>query len=682
MTELLAPAGSQEALVAAVQSGADAVYLGFGAFNARRNARNFSDEEFRAAVAYCHLRGVKVYLTLNTLVTDRELPALAETAQTASSFGVDAILVQDLGVLETLHAVIPDVPLHASTQMSLHTLSGVREAAALGVTRAVLARELSREEIAAICARSPIEIEAFVHGALCMCYSGQCEMSAVIGRRSGNRGLCAQPCRLPYGAGGAKSYPLSLRDMNLAAHVPELQDMGVASLKLEGRMKRPEYVAAVTGIYARLLREHRAATAAEQRQLAAAFSRDGFTDGYYTGRRGRAMFGVRPEDARWPEEWFAQLRADYEKETLRTVPVRFAAALSAGRPMTLAAEDGDGHSVTVTGAAPEAARSRSLTADEVEARLRKTGGTAFTVTDCRVALEDGLAVSASALNALRRDALAALTAQRTAVPPRRSFPYLPPAPVPNAAEPPRLTVSLARTDQLTPALAALRPALVLLPLELLDGLDLAPYLPLTRFCAVLPRIWRDRDEDALRAMLARAKARGVSAVSIGNLGQLALVRDYDLEYRGDFSLNVFNSVALSFLRAQGLHSAAVSFELRAEQIRDLQKCLPCEAMVYGRLPLMITENRVASDGAPVLADRRGERFPVLSVFGGRSELQNSKTLFLADRDDWRGLGLAYARLRFTTESPETCVRVLRAYLGQDDYRPDDLTRGLFYRGTG
>ena len=246
-TELLAPAGGQEALVAAVQSGADAVYMGFGAFNARRSARNFSDEEFRAAVSYCHLRGVKVYLTLNTLVTDRELPALAAEARAASECGVDAILVQDWGVLATLQKIIPDVPLHASTQMSLHTLSGVQEAARLGMTRAVLARELSRGEISEICANSPIEIETFVHGALCMCYSGQCEMSAVIGRRSGNRGACAQPCRLPYGfSGKANAHPLSLKDANLAPFVPEMMDMGVACLKIEGRMKRPEYVAAVT----------------------------------------------------------------------------------------------------------------------------------------------------------------------------------------------------------------------------------------------------------------------------------------------------------------------------------------------------------------------------------------------------------------------------------------------------
>ena len=674
MTELLAPAGSREALVAAVQSGADAVYMGFGDFNARRNARNFSEEEFRAAVSYCHLRGVKVYLTLNTLVSDREMPALVETARIANDCGTDAVLVQDWGVLDTLRTVCPDLPLHASTQMSLHTLSGAEEAAALGMTRVVLARELTGGEIAEICARSPIEVEAFVHGALCMCYSGQCEMSAVIGRRSGNRGMCAQPCRLPY---DGKAHPLSLRDMNLAAYVPELQEMGLACLKLEGRMKRPEYVAAVTGIYARLLREHRAATEEEQAQLAAAFSRSGFTDGYYLGRKGKAMFGVRPDDARWPEEWFAALRAAYEKENLRTVPVRFDVRIAADAPMTLTADDGT-HSVRVTGAVPEAARQRALETDEVRARLGKTGGTAFTLTDCAVSLEEGLSVPASALNALRRDALAALAEARCAVPARRSGVYVPPAPCEEPAAPPELTVSLSSAAQLTEALAALSPALIYLPLEQLDGIDLAPYRGRTRFCAVLPRVWRTADEPALRAMLTRAVRSGVEAVTVGNLGHFALIRDYDLEYRGDYSLNVFNSAALRFLKQRGLDSATLSFELRAEQIRGLAKCLPCEAIVYGRLPLMLTENRVGGSG---LTDRRGERFPVLTVYGGRGEIQNGKVLWLADRDDWRHIGLSAARLRFTTESPDECVEILRAYRGEGSYAPADLTRGLFYRGV-
>ena len=202
MMELLAPAGGYEALTAAVQNGADAVYMGFGAFNARRSAKNFTDEEFASAVRYCHLRGVRVFLTLNTLLTDRELPGAAAALRKASAMGVDAVLVQDWGLLTLAKAIVPDLPLHASTQMSLFTLGGANAAAALGMERVVLARELDRDEVREICAGCGAEIEVFGHGALCMCYSGQCEMSAVLGQRSGNRGACAQPCRLPYGVNG------------------------------------------------------------------------------------------------------------------------------------------------------------------------------------------------------------------------------------------------------------------------------------------------------------------------------------------------------------------------------------------------------------------------------------------------------------------------------------------------
>ena len=235
MLELLAPAGSMEAVTAAVQNGADAVYFGYGDFNARRNATNFSEEEAAAAVSYCHLRGCKVHLTLNTLLTDRELPGAAEVAAHASRIGVDAVIVQDLGVLRMLRQTVPDLPLHGSTQMTVHSLDGVKQCADLGISRVVLSRELNRDQIAYICQNSPIESEVFGHGALCMCYSGQCYFSSVIGGRSGNRGLCAQPCRLKYGWNGrADEYPLSLKDMSLVSHRKELQDMGVACLKLEG----------------------------------------------------------------------------------------------------------------------------------------------------------------------------------------------------------------------------------------------------------------------------------------------------------------------------------------------------------------------------------------------------------------------------------------------------------------
>ena len=681
--ELLAPAGSPEALRAAVENGADAVYLGWGAFNARRGARNFSDEEFAEALVYCHARGVRVFLTLNILLTDRELPAALESARTASRLGADAVLVQDWGLLDLLRRTLPDLPLHASTQMSVFTSGGANETAADGCERVVLARECSAEDTASILQNCPAEIEVFGHGALCMCYSGQCAMSAVLGGRSGNRGRCAQPCRLPYGVNepAGSRRPLSLKDNCLAGALEEMMEMGVSCLKLEGRMKRPEYVAAVTNVYARLLSEHRGPTAEEQDILERAFSRSGFTDSYWLGQKGPAMLGFRPEDAASPS-------SEPLPPPDRRIPVTFTAQVRSGVPCSLTLDDGGGHRVTVTGPVPEPAGRRPLTAEDIAARLEKTGGTPYRcVMGEGTQVEPGLYLPAAAVNALRRRALDALTEERTRPPERRE--HFPPPPLPDidcSGDAPRFTVSVADAAQLTGDLLALRPARVYVPLETLAAL---PALPAgeTEWCAILPRVWRDRDEPQLRAWLARAKTLGVTGALAGNIGHLPLLRDSGLYIYGDFGLNVFNSSSLEYLRKKGLRSACVSFEQRGSQIRDLKKPLPAEAIVYGRLPLMITENCLVKNSGPcrcdrpnVLRDRTGAAFPLLPAFGHRTEIQNDRPLWLADLPDYRRLGLRYARLRFTTESPRECLRVYRAYLDGEPPR-GEFTRGLYKRGV-
>ena len=692
MMELLSPAGGLDSLIAAVQTGADAVYMGFGAFNARRSAKNFTDEEFASAVAYCHLRGVRVFLTLNTLLTDRELEQAAESLRKASDMGVDAILVQDWGLLTLAREIVPDVPLHASTQMSLFTLGGANEAAALGLERVVLARELARDEIREICAGCPAEIEVFAHGALCMCYSGQCEMSAVVGERSGNRGACAQPCRLPYGVNGPcrGGHPLSLKDANLSAYLAEMEAMGVACLKLEGRMKRPEYVAVVTGIYRRLLDEKRQPTAEESRRLEQAFSRSGFTDGYWLGKKGPQMFGTRPENAPEPKELFANAREMYENgRENRKVPVNLRLTVRRGEPVRLGgacAVHGGAAFAMGTGAVPEEARNRAVTAEELRQRLSKTGGTVFTADRVEIELDEGLTIPASAVNGLRRELLEELAKRRMDIPPRRKLPAPPLPDAPEGGQAMRFTCSVQKSEQVTAALLAEKPAAVYVPVEELERLDPELDWGETELCAVLPRVFRTADETPLRQLLEQHPE--ASAVAIGNLGHLPIVRGLNRTLRGDFGLNIFNSRALLFWQGQGLASATVSFELRWQQVRDLRKYLPCEAIIYGRLPLMVTENCVTrcsvgcTHGAgSVLTDRTGARFPVLCGYGCRCEIQNSKTLFLADKPEMRRCGLTYGRLRFTTETPEQCVQVLQRYQNGGDWTPEDLTRGLFYRGV-
>jgi putative protease len=693
MLELLAPAGSMESVAAAVQNGADAVYFGYGDFNARRNAKNFSEEEAAAAVSYCHLRGCKVHLTLNTLLTDRELSGAAQIAAHASDIGVDAVIAQDLGVVRMLRQTVPDLPIHGSTQMTVHSLDGVKLCADLGMTRVVLSRELSREQIASICRNSPIEIEVFGHGALCMCYSGQCFFSSVIGGRSGNRGLCAQPCRLKYVWNGrADQYPLSLKDMSLVNHLKELQDMGVSCLKLEGRMKRPEYVAVVTGVYAKALKEGRSPTAEEQAQLEQIFSRQGFTDGYYLGQKGPEMFGTRQE-GKEPKELLAQARATYENGENRKEPVKLYALIQPGQPAQVAAEDKEGRVAQVEGSVPETARNVPLTREKVEGQLSRTGGTPYRCEKATARVEDGLSLPLSVLNNLRRQVLEELSAQRVVPPVRKKEPFRPGVRYENQKLPPVYTVSVRTAEQISDPLLRLRPALVYLPVE--EGEAHPEAVERCKqadvpVAALLPRVCSDGETSRLEQQLLALRDLGVEEALAGTLGVARRAAQLGFRVRGDYGLGVYNSQTMKELKRLGFVSATASFELRLAQLRDLSKALPTEFIAYGRLPLMLTENCIIRNhsnqhtciGDNALTDRRGERFPVVKAWGCRNEILNAKRLFLADKEaDWQRLGLWAARLSFTTESPQECVQVLERYLGQGSYQPRDYTRGLYYRAV-
>lgn len=692
MMELLSPAGSMESVTAAVQNGADAVYFGYGDFNARRGARNFTREEAAAAVSYCHLRGCKVNLTLNTLLTDRELPVAAEVAAHASDIGIDAVIVQDLGVVRMLRQSVPELPIHGSTQMTVHSLDGVKLCADLGMTRVVLSRELSRDQIAYICKESPIEIEVFGHGALCMCWSGQCFFSSVIGGRSGNRGMCAQPCRLNYGWNGkANEYPLSLKDLSLAGHLKELQDMGVACLKLEGRMKRPEYVAIVTGIYSRALKEGREPTPEEIDMLKQAFSRQGFTDGYYMGRKGPDMFGTRQEEKE-PRELYAQARSTYEnKVENRKEPVRMYALIQAGQPAQAAAEDREGRVVRVEGPVPEEARNVPLTREKVEGQLQRTGGTPFQCEKAAARVGDNLSLPLSALNDLRRRVLEELVKERQKPVSRRRETYQPGVRYENPSEPAVFTVSLRTASQLSADLLKLKPALLYLPAD--EG---AAHPDAVKRCqqagvpvaVSLPRVCTDGELPQLEKDLLALKELGVTDALAGTWGGVVRARQLGFQVRGDYGLGVYNSQTMKELKRLGLVGATVSFEMKFPQIRDISKTVPTEFIAYGRLPLMITENCIVHNhcgrhtcgNVNLLTDRKGERFPVVKAWGCRNEILNSKKIFLADKQkDWQKLGLWGARLMFTTENALECAQVLERYLNKGKYQPNDFTRGLYYR---
>jgi len=691
MLELLAPAGSMEALRAAVQNGANAVYLGCGQFNARQSAQNFTPQTLTEAITYCHVRGVQVHLTVNTLVSDLEMQEVAALIRHAAASGVDAFIVQDLGVVQLCRQIAPQVPIHGSTQMTVHSLPGVQLCAAWGLSRVVLSRELSREEIRYIAANSPIEIEVFAHGALCMCYSGQCYLSAAIGGRSGNRGRCAQPCRQSYGYGRWQNrYPLSLKDNCLVHYLQDLHSMGVVSLKLEGRMKRPEYVAAVTGVY-RAAIDGRAVDRQMMDILTTAFNRQGFTDGYYADRTGADMFGIR-EDAKTDPAFLKEMRQTYEGTENPLVPITFQANLTAGRS-SLTVTDPEGRQCTVEGPVPEQARVAELTTEVLASRLEKTGGTPYYCTQVQAHIVPGITLSASAINAMRRDALNMLTALRG----RRDAMQLGrPHKTTRFAgnrHHPALTVQVTTKEQVTGRLLKMEPAVLYVPLHILEQ-DVSFCTWLTQranVCAVLPRIIHDGELPALRQSLLTVRQLGVREVLVGNLGHLIPARDCRMDVRGDFGLNLYNSAAVNQAREMELVSAMLSFEMTLPQIRDVSKAVPCELLAYGRLPLMVTENCLVRGrtgectchlGATKLVDKTGAEFPVIRDGSScRSILLNGKKLNWLDRqNDLSKLGLWATRLYFTTENPKEVDQVLNAYLHPTEFDPGACTRGLYLRG--
>ena len=693
MIELLSPAGSPEAVIAAVQNGADAIYMGLGNFNARRGAKNFTDEEFERSMRYCRIRGCKVYVTLNTLVNDREIAQAVESARLASQLGADGIIIQDLGLAYAIRQALPDIPLHASTQMSIHNLAGVEAAAEMGMTRAVLARELSLEQIKFITQHASIETEVFVHGALCFCQSGQCYMSALIGRRSGNRGMCAQPCRMQYSLGGRMDdYPMSLKDNCLVDRLRELEDAGVACLKIEGRMKRPEYTAIVTKRYSKALKEHRQPSDEEMETLEKAFSRQGFTQGYFNGDK-KDMFGRREEPDKDTEKLFTLARKGYSEGELRRVPVHFYTVAEKGMPVKAIAFDDDGNRAAAMGGVPEKARGQGLTATYITEQMFKTGGTPYNCVENRAQADPGLYLPASEINDLRRRLVSELSEQRAKPPIRRvgKLPEKPKGKLPTGD--PAMIFQVLTEEQLSPELAALKPQYLYVPLTLMtEKLDLLrPFAEQgTIPVAVLPRVIADNEAAAVYDMLSRMFDQGVNEALVGNLGHAMLAKKAGMKLRGDFGLNTFNALSMEVIRQAGFISATASFELRLSQIRDMIKPLDTELIIYGRIPLMVSDQCIIRHSAGrcncqtpgQMADRMGSVFPVVKEFGCRNVIYNAHKLYLADKaEDVYAAGAWGLRMMFTTEGMRECVEVAKGYMGLSDYKPNVLTRGLYYRGV-
>ena len=669
--ELLAPAGAREQLEAAVRCGANAVYFGTPSFNARRNADNFSGNDFISAVRFCHERGVKAYITLNTLVTDAELPALYDTLALIAESGADAVIVQDAAVIRAVKTCCPTLRLHASTQMAVHNVAGAKLLAAQGFSRIVLARELSVPEIKAVAQSVDCEIEVFVHGAHCMSASGMCYMSSAFGARSGNRGLCAQPCRLNFKA-GEREYALSLKDMCLAGRLDELRDAGVASLKIEGRMKRPEYVAAAVTAYRQAL----AGETPDIETLKSVFSRSGFTDGYAAGRRTLDMFGTRTKDDVIAASAVLPKLKNLYKDEYKHVKIDMAFRAAAGEPSFLTLTDG-ARTVTATGDAPETAVKTALTPEMAEKSLRKLGGTFYEAGEISCDIGGGIILPAASVNALRRAACDRLTAARGEPHPHPFV--LPQRGLRASAErpsTPALRLSFRTAEQIPEGIDCEK---IILPLRAITEELIARRGE--ALCARVPALVYPGYEDRVAEKLAALAAKGLRHALCDNIGAVPMAKAAGLTPLGGPLLNVMNSEALAFYRGLGVADMTLSPELSFVRMKELSFSGKLGFVGYGHMPLMHfrccpmqgAEGCGRCSGARTLTDRRGEPFPVLCEAKRFSVLYNPVPLYVGD------LALPpadFATLCFTTEPKERCAAIVRLFAAGKPL-PGKRTAGLY-----
>lgn len=648
LPELLAPAGDMQCLYAAVLGGADAVYVGGRSFGARAYAKNFDIDELRRAVVYCHLWGVKLYVTVNTLIYDREMKELSDFAAELWNIGVDAVIVSDIGAIREIRRRAPSLPIHASTQMSVHNTYGANMAERLGCERVVVARELSLGNISSITENAGIETEVFLHGALCVCHSGQCLMSSLVGGRSGNRGECAQPCRLPYNKG---KYILSLSDLSLAAHINELIDSGVASLKIEGRMKAPEYVYTVTSIYRKLLDEGRPANKTERMELRRVFSRGEFTDGYFRGDKLSSMTGVRTEKDK-------QLTRDGGELSFepRRFPVRANVEIKLGEPakMTLI---GNKKEVTVFGKAAEPAINAPLRKDDVRSRLSKMGATFLSLSceDIELTLDDGVNIPPSMLNALRRDAAAAFEfCGRSA----RCEEFSAEKFARDMAKPMKTAQIFSKKtlEEFERADAHGFFDIVFLPAEHFSG---------SATGVAVPAVVTDAEVSDVLELLKNAKSKGAKYALVGNIGHIELARMAGLVPIGDFRLNITNQYAAKQYAELGISDRILSPELTLPMARDIGG----GEIVYGRIPLMITERCFIKENfgcekcnKAELLDRTGASFPMMYEYGHRNLIFNSRPTYMGDRKrELDEAKILHGHFLFTTESAREIRELTEAY---------------------
>lgn len=721
--ELLAPAGSFASLKAAVAAGADAVYMGGARFGARAYAQNADQDEMIAAIEYAHLHGCRLYMTVNTLFKENELGELYEYLLPYYKAGLDGVIVQDLGALSFIREHFPGIELHASTQMTITSVYGAKELKRLGCCRVVPAREVSLEEIRRIYDETGMDIETFVHGALCYCYSGQCLMSSLIGGRSGNRGRCAQPCRLPYRVYGQENGTavnkedqkcvLSMKDLCTLDILPQILEAGVFSLKIEGRMKSPRYTAGVVRIYRKYLdryleygSEGYYVEPEDKKELLDLFDRGGFTSGYYTRHNGRDMIALKekPEFRETNKELFDFLDREYV-ETEKKEPVEGYAYLAEGLPSVLTLTCGD-ISVTVSGQEPQAAKNQPMTREKVIRQLGKTGATAFEFTELEAEVCGALFLPIQALNELRREGFEALTEAiqnqwRRKAPEAgevqngadsgekssRAAGCAGPVPDESAGKRPMyLTVSAETGDQLSAALAVPEVRRICLDASSFQPERWAEFVQLIHQAGkecylTLPHIFRTHAIGFFRTYRSCLEQAGFDGLLIRAFEEIQWMREEQISFSASFDASVYawNHGAVHTLKEEQAAFITAPWELNSRELEPVfEACrregLPAELIVYGRAPMMvsaqcITKTVKGCSKCPSLLwmkDRTGARLPVQNhcAFCYNTILNPLPVSLHGCADSVKRLAPEGLRLCFTIETGEETKAVLNAFAAE------------------
>lgn len=654
--EILAPAGAREQLEAAVRAGADAVYLGYGNFNARRNAKNFTFDELKEAVKYCHVHNVKVHAAINTLAMDNEITDVYNTIKEVVLAGVDAVIVQDLGIAKIIKECFPFLEMHASTQLTVHNLSGVKELEKMGFKRIVLSRELSFEEIKYICENAKAEIEVFVHGALCMCFSGGCYLSSILGQRSGNRGLCAQPCRLDFRINN-REYALSLKDMCHIPYINKLKEIGVTSLKIEGRMKRPEYVySAVTAC-----RDALSGKKPDVESLKKVFSRSGFTDGYLLNKRNLEMFGYRTKEDVVASDGILKDIAQKYKNEVQNVPIFIEATLYKEEKAMLKVSDGK-NTVEVFGEIPEKAINRPTSSEDIKKQLSKTGGTPYYIRRIEVGIDANLSYPLSGLNSLRREALDKLTEKRTETK-NHTIKQLT-LKKENNKKANKIVIRVNDIKQLDQIQEDVP---VIVPIDKINDSILSRF---SYVIGELPSIIFDES---------KIKISAIKYLYCDNIGAVNIAKKHNLTPVGGWGLNILNSESVYALKEMGVKACTLSFEASKRNIEEISNPIPVGVIGYGYLPLMRMRacpvgNCKNCSGVNVITDRKNVKFTLLCNNKQYVTLLNSLPLYVGGKNIQADFHILY----FTLENSREVSKIYNMY--KNGEAPDFArTNGLYFK---